>query len=371
MFKALQIPENTEINLLSRFWLEQIPDLRRLDRGDRLVCPGCRQPVRVRACVQKRKHFAHKHLQNCPLQLESPELLLARAVLYEALANQLGENNVVVEQTFAEVALPRPLDVWIQPAGQAWGYWIVDRRMPPDQRERLLKAFQQLPGAIHFIFIRSMLHPDEKDTRRLYLTTTEREFMVPTTCDAAWENVYALPGRTLHYLDAEKLELTTYRSLSLAHSPQLYAGHPLRHSLSQVQAISDEGGWLHPGEEQRIARHLHEAALRQQSEARLKEVSRRLRDGLGGWGKPATSARPAPTPHQPVDKWPKFDPEQIPPLADANPRMPFQRSAVCRVCGKTTADWVSYDGKNKTCLCRECAKDLTPGLFSGGEGEGE
>lgn len=31
------------------------------------------------------------------------------------------------------------------------------------------------------------------------------------------------------------------------------------------------------------------------------------------------------------------------------------REGICKVCGNKTSDWVSFDGSNNTCLCRECA----------------
>lgn len=33
----------------------------------------------------------------------------------------------------------------------------------------------------------------------------------------------------------------------------------------------------------------------------------------------------------------------------------LDRAGLCRVCGKTTRHWVSFDGRNGSCLCRECA----------------
>ena len=42
--------------------------------------------AQVRAGEIKRWHFAHKHLQDCPLQHESPQILQARALLYQASA---------------------------------------------------------------------------------------------------------------------------------------------------------------------------------------------------------------------------------------------------------------------------------------------
>ncbi len=349
MYKALQLPESIEVNLLSRWWIERTKELRYIDRADRLVCPGCRQPVRVRVCVHKRTHFAHKHLQNCPYQFTSPELLHTRAVLYERLVNQFGEACVTIEKVLPDTNLPRQLDAWVSQPNRTWGYWIIDRRMPPDERELLLKITQQAPGPVHFIFAKSLLHNDEKDSHRLYLTTTEREFMHQTIFDAAWQNVYDLPGQTLHYLDASTESLLTYRSLTLVHRPQLYAGHPLSHPLEAVEAIPDEGGWRHPDEEQRVNQHLSAFTQRQQMEVRLRAVGERLqRRAKSGVNQAASQPAPNDMPTAPSDVKP-----------EPGIRQPFQRTAACRMCGQITTDWVSYDGRSNTCVCRDCTRKIT------------
>src|SRR4030042_3577194 len=107
MFKALHRLNGEEIVTLEPRWRRQLDTLRLLDAQDDLVCQGCLQPVRVRAGEVKRWHFAHKHLQNCPYEFESPVLLQCRAVLYEWLAARLGGEAVTLEK---KATLPRPVD---------------------------------------------------------------------------------------------------------------------------------------------------------------------------------------------------------------------------------------------------------------------
>lgn len=32
----------------------------------------------------------------------------------------------------------------------------------------------------------------------------------------------------------------------------------------------------------------------------------------------------------------------------------YEKLGICRACGKETIDWITYDGTNNTCICREC-----------------
>ena len=97
MYKALDTRTNTEVVILDPKWLRVIDQLRELDRQDILVCQGCHQPVRVRAGKYRRKHFAHKQLENCDYADESAVLQNARAVLYEWLVSKYGE-EVTIEK---------------------------------------------------------------------------------------------------------------------------------------------------------------------------------------------------------------------------------------------------------------------------------
>jgi hypothetical protein len=105
MYKALNLATQQDIIILSPAWTGRLPALRALDRQDLLVCPACRRPVRVRAGRTRRRHFAHKHLENCPYQSASPLLLEARAVLYEWLLAQFGRAE---RRSGAPAGGPRP-----------------------------------------------------------------------------------------------------------------------------------------------------------------------------------------------------------------------------------------------------------------------
>ncbi|HEX9019181.1 MAG TPA: competence protein CoiA family protein, partial [Anaerolineaceae bacterium] len=111
-YKAIHAQTGQEIVILSPQWSRRIDALREMDHADLLVCQGCRQPLRVKAGELKRAHFAHKHLQACSYGSQSLEILEARAVLYDWLLAQFGE-QVTVEKQVEGGDLPRPVDCWV------------------------------------------------------------------------------------------------------------------------------------------------------------------------------------------------------------------------------------------------------------------
>jgi len=51
-----------------------------------------------------------------------------------------------------------------------------------------------------------------------------------------------------------------------------------------------------------------------------------------------------------------YQPPPPKPNHSANKNLWLNKEGVCRVCKKITRDWVVFDGKNNTCLCRDCDK---------------
>lgn len=337
MYKALHKPSGHEIVILDREWVAQVAYLRSLDRKDALVCPGCQQPVRVRAGRVRRWHFAHKHLGNCPYDRASPMLLDMRAVLYTWLQGQFGEGSVSIEMQLDLAVFQRPVDCWVETEGLVFPYWLVDRRMPPDERHNLAAGFEQLGLVPHYVFASDMLRPDSFQPRsRVHLTTTERAFLQTTTLDPAWQVHFEHLGGSLHYLDPGEALLTTYRDLVIFHPPQLYHGTRLQHPLAEVQASLATGEFTHPGE-------LEHLQKRQEAvEARQRKVEDRLRRARDFFT--ATAGR-AGTLSYPKER--------------SVSHTPFRREGTCKFCGRLTSDWVQYDGDSGMCICRDCKDNAT------------
>jgi hypothetical protein len=331
MYKVLHLPSKQEIIILDSRWQQQVGYLRDLDKRDALVCPGCQQPVRVRAGKVKRWHFAHKHLQNCPFERESPALLKARAVLYKWLVDQFSAEFVTLEKILEGLKLPRHVDCWVEKDDQTFAYWIFDRRLPPEERNHLKSGFREIGVQVNWVFVADLLRVNQDVMQdRLHLTTTERCFMQESEFDQAWQTHFENLGKSLHYLDADQETLTTYRNLSVIHMPQLHAGARLENPLAQAMVSFTTGEFLHPGEIDRLQKRRRE--IEAQADAAAKRLQKAQDFFRGGQARktPLSVAR----------------------KAFAN--QPYERLATCKFCGKETADWITYFGQTKECVCRDC-----------------
>ena len=334
MYRALHQPSGDEIIILDPRWRAQIAHLRSLGRQDALVCPGCHQPVQVRAGKFKRAHFAHKHLQNCPFGSLSPRLLHTRAVLYDWLIHKFEPQAVCVDKELGSGTGLRPFDCWVEADAGNFAYWIFDRLMPPDERQSLKSLCVENILDVQWVFVIDLLRPDELiPLSRLHLTTTERAFMRQSELDQAWQTHFEQLGSSLHYLDPDQGSLTSYRNLSVVHTPQLYTGKRLQNPLDEVLVSNINGEFVHPGEVAQLEQTRRKiAAQQEQAEAR----QRRARDFL-------KSASFSKNPACQTDK------QAIP-----NAQTAFDRQVPCRVCGTYTSDWVTYFGESRECICRAC-----------------
>lgn len=361
MYKSVDIRDGSDVVILDPKWLRAIESLRVLDHQDFLVCQGCNQPVRVRAGVERRPHFAHKHLLNCNYTDESPALRNARAVLYEWLVSKFGE-KVTIEKRIASEEFFRPVDCWIEKDSKIFAYWIFDATLKPEKRHLLQNGFAKLDVCVNWIFVQQMLRTETNYPENLILTTTEREFAVRSEYDEIAEKGFSI-GKTLHYLDADAHQITTLRGLRLFHEPQVYQGCRFASNLEQVLVSPKTGEFVHAGEYERLKQHRAEQAALEKRRKEMEE--KRSRNQL--YQKPrAPFQRPiVPAPVFPIIQEQNTDltvaPDILPSLKDdtAKPVVSYylpQQEGVCIFCGEITTDWWSYDGKTGQCKCRSCSK---------------
>ena len=364
MFKAINNQDNTEIIVLDPAWAERIADLRALSNQGSLVCQGCRQPVRVRAGAVKQRHFAHKHLADCSYGHDSPLLLKLRAILYKRLVAEFGP-AVTLEKQVDGAVLPRPVDCWVQREHGAFTYWIVEAALRPQARDALCNALAATNARVHWFFASSMLRCDGNNKKAANLTTTERELIVTTPFDAELDRmpfdteldgVHFVRGGTLHYLNPETAELTTFRSLRLIHPPQMYQGRTFAAPLSEVLVAKKTGEFAHPGERERLHElqqekaRLEQLAAQRREEERLREEQRRAIPTA--WvvpqrntGLPFAAATPA---KRTVSNENDIE-KRIAAFGES-------KEAICMFCGAKTRDWWYYDGATGKCKCRKCPK---------------
>ena len=326
MFKAKNSQNDEDIVILDSKWSSQVNHLRNLDKKDILVCPGCHQPVRVRAGQKKRWHFAHKHLQACPLSHESAIVLETRAVLYEWLVSKFKDEIVTIEQKLGEELLSRPIDCWVETKSGNFGYWLIPSQIKPDDRENLKLAFEREDVKIHWVFLSDMLREVTSGGGDIYLTTTEREFKQQSQYDEFIDHHGGLhSGRSLHYLDAAKKKLITFRSLLLFHSPQVYSGRKRISKMADLLVHPKTGEFVHLGE------HKYWKQTKERREKLKKEEEereRRWRESLE-----LSNAR-------------RHD---FPDEVDALPGLP----GVCVLCGETKTEW-GFITQSGTRICKEC-----------------
>ena len=216
-------------------------------------------------------------------------------------------------------------------------YWIIDSRRPPDERAHLQEAIKASGLQAHTLFTSTMLHPDEFSLEHIYLTTTERAFMTSSQFDQSIRGYALSQGKTLHYLDAVNRKLITYRNLHLVHPPQEFSGTPINTPLASVALFPSNGEFVHPGEEQKLQKiQIKSQKLFEKQQRTIPNLLKKtpLTQNEGGSQIPVPSFET--TSRQGKD------------------HNPFDKTAPCSVCGKPTSDWITYDGKTGTCLCRNC-----------------
>lgn len=369
MFVAVEKASGEEIVILHTRWQDQMDLLRERCRLDILACPVCRQPVWAKAGHGLvRRHFAHKHLASCPSTHESPELIQARAVLYDWLCGKFGTERVAIEKRFEnlEPPLPRHIDCWVlTEAGTNLAYWISDKQMKPDDRLQLPTAISSVGGSLVMIFLVQTMQRNHTPNGILNLNTTEREFISLSEHDeiypAAGDNVLG----SLHYLNAEKETLTTFRAMCRTEHPQQHTGMEITSSLASLELSPHTGNFVHPGE--------HESLIlfrRKAEKQRLLDEDKRRRDAERQHLINEREAR------QHAERQKLWDMIGIRRDGDATASFSFIRQSIkpvtppismpppnsvyddaegtCEFCGQQTRDWIVYDGKTKSCQCRTC-----------------
>ena len=338
MLKCINTKNKTPLTILDPQWRMRLPELRNLDNLDCLVCPICYQPVRLKAGKVYCWHFAHKHLQNCPLQIESPQLIQARSILYEWLINHYSAEKVTVEKIIPEAPLPRPIDCWVDDDQGTFLYWIFDTRRSPVERKKLKDLFFSLDVHIQPLFTLTMLHPDQIDSSKLFLTTTERDFMQASVFDELIRGYVFTPGKSIHYINPNLPSLITYRNLHMVHSPQKFSGRRFETALINVVPIRGTGEFAHPDEQDNLEKHQVKTKIRLDKQQRIfsqffKQSAQINKNNLPG------SIRN----HQKT-----IDQQNL------SRSTSFSKSGVCKICSTLTSDWITFDGKTGTWICRNC-----------------
>lgn len=359
MFKCVDKFRQQEIIILDFENNDELAGLRQSGRTDGLLCPECRQPVHVKAGMEKAWHFAHKDLGSCPLAVETANVLAARRLLYRWLVSKHVDRQGLTPANRAKVtvekrmigALHRPVDCYVEtPGGKGFGYWILERSMR--NRDALENTVHR--GTLHPVFLQPMLKQVEPDGTEFDLSATERGLTVRDK----YAPQYGGGEGCLHYLDFESTCLTTLRALFLRHAPQRYhAAHVLINPIEGI--LTDQTGvFIHPGEHDVLcayeAKEAKRERKRKQQEKERQErqcadrLARKTQQRRAMESKAVGLQRIDPNDR---DSGEYLKEQELPEITrKAMGLLPLQ----CERCGKATKDWISSTPGKGKCICRQC-----------------
>lgn len=353
MFKAIDVTTGQSIVILEVAASGGLPGLRAKATIDQLRCPVCQQPVWAKAGVpnQKRPHFAHKHLGDCPSSHDSPELLQGRAVLYDWLKSIFAE-GARIEERPPGWGLARPLDAWVSHAGRCFAYWLLDRRMHREDREQLKEAVEGVGAKLNTVFLAQVMRRNNAPQGVLNLTTTERAFLHPSDYDAIYASRHGLREGSLHYPDVQAGTITTFRGMCCTEPPQQFSGREMCAPLSSLVVSRVTGEFVHPEEEEALERH--RADQKRAAAAKVNDEAQRRATALA-------------MKRQRVETEVRRSVAPLPAVFTADgPRLPAERSAgdaesttdsgflelTCLLCKQKVRSW--YWRRGSICKCFAC-----------------
>jgi hypothetical protein len=223
-------------------------ELRALGREGSLVCPECRSPVHFRRAEPHRRHFVHTHRQDCPHDSQKPAIASALPVLYDWLRTKFPGNVRVEYQPSRGERLLRPIDLCVVDKGRLKAaYWLF---MGGRQRyNEVRRFFTRARVLVNWIYVGSLqdvepstalgavAHPipdaEQPSWGNLHLSPVHRDLITRTRYDA----IRALGS--VHFLDPESQQLTTYRDLQLVHGPQGFYGRVFCSAVSSLLTHGD------------------------------------------------------------------------------------------------------------------------------------
>jgi hypothetical protein len=333
MFVALRTADRSRVTSLAAQWDNRLDKLRELAASGHLMCPGCEQRLWFRIGLRRRRHFAHRHLTECPLARQSEEVQEVKAQLFKWLETKY-DGKVHLDMEIGVPGWDKLVDLVVE-AGpkRKFAYWVFDRQQRG--REELL-GYRRLPG-VHVHFIHTQSTRTMHSLAEIALTASHRDFM----SQSEYDSCVGLAGHGhLHFLDGEDAKLRIYRGLRCVHPPNLYGWEVLREDVLSAAKISPASGEIVLPED------VTDRARWKQKQKEAKAVRPKLPEEHGPTPVPSASGEVAPEPDEPsvaVE-------EPAAPLLNLNG--PFR----CEDCGIETMDWSSAAPSAGTCVCRSCTR---------------
>jgi hypothetical protein len=340
-------------------WNGCVEQLRQWARDGRLVCPGCEQMLWLRTGELRRRHFAHRQAAECPLDKESPEVMEAKAQLYEWLMSKYP-GKVALDVDLKISGWEKPADLVLSAdARLQFVYFVFDRQQR--HREALLRW--SCDRHVQFIHTEST---HDRTRKRIKLTALQRECIAWTEYDEpmTWG------GGHLYFVDTRTSRLSIYRGLACVHEPNVYSWGVERTGPLQTALIRPKTGELVFAadvetrqaalreEQEREARQHEEPRKEEERKARDREERRRERERIDREFQERIRITAESAASRTVDVIPAQQkpiapsPEPVPPPATINLQGPFR----CESCGVETMEWSSASPAQGTCVCKHCTK---------------
>ncbi len=286
MFRAIDTIADAPIVALDVEWGEPIERLRKRCRGGEIVCPGCRQGVRLRAGVRRRRHFAHESLSDCPLGRESYERLAARAMLYELLRKRFGD-KVAIEVPVPNGKPGEHADCVVALSKGDAAYFVVPKQISRD-REHFMEVRQAAYRHVHWVLLWPLLTKFTTRRDAYLLSATVRDL----ASRRGVEGLYAGQGPewlgSLTFLYTKHETVVFLRGLHLLHKPNVYLmGKGFKAACAEVHADEGTAQLMHPHEyepyealraERREKERLREEHKKKKAQARKERKAREAQD---------------------------------------------------------------------------------------------
>jgi hypothetical protein len=334
--------------------------LRERGRADRLVCPECRHPVRVRSGEFRTTHFAHKHLDNCPSSRVPPEVLEARAALYRWLETKF-RGRVTIEKAVDVPDIPRPVDCWVEHDGRTFAYWISEGGIRSVEARAAIAALasEEQARSLNVVVLAKALRWHGSQPGHVLLSPTEREFMRASKYDRAWYDLHA--RGSLHYIRPASLRFarcgasTSRRSSSATRSrtrwPRCWSRPRRASSCTPARSSASRRGRSNSPERRRLP--LRDVRPRRAGRPPYRRGSsplcRALRSHSSGLPAHQRSALPAVLRRHAAARAVSMRR----PVPRRHPSQAAAQEAVCEFCGERTRAWWYFDGKG-ACRCNAC-----------------
>ncbi|MFO1490192.1 MAG: competence protein CoiA family protein [Kiritimatiellia bacterium] len=382
MFQVWDQSRNCKVYCRDEVWSRRPGELREWAREGRLVCHVCRKSTRFRAGDKRRPHFAHLRKSDCPLGKQSPEVLEAKALVFEWLrAKQRKKDGVLIQVDMDEPVPGRGdlrADVLARThKGFVFAYWFFDRQQR--NRERWLQLRSETFRA-HFIHLTSTLVL--KEPHYIELTASQRDFIAcPSRYDPC---VGGNEGDHLTFLNPDTGQVSIYRRLFCDHPPALFRWGVLRQTpLANALLCPNTGEIVAEADIQALQEHARKEKerLQREEEQRQRQAEERLRteERLRAAGAVRQRAeaewierrrlhgsrlRAHELLEQPGTETPGFaslaeagtsalSRQPTPQPADETPlrvNLPYR----CKYCGNMTTVWQRLTGLPDECVCRDC-----------------